>query len=65
MRFELESQESVYCWSLPSGLASYAKQYMYLHIAEKELKDKILLTNPVPVNQEFSLKRNDVILKDF
>ena len=38
---------------------------MYLHIAEKELKDKILLANPVPVNQEFSLKRNDVILKDF
>ena len=38
---------------------------MSLHNAEKELKDKILLANPVSKNQKFSQVIDDFILKDF
>ena len=34
VKSELESQESVYYWSLPSELASYAKEYMRQIIQE-------------------------------
>ena len=35
---------------LPSGLATYLDKYLTNHISEKDLREKILLENPVPSN---------------
>ena len=49
-RFQLETESTENDWVLPDQLVDYVHRYMNLKIPDKEIKDKILSTNPVPKN---------------
>lgn len=61
LRFDLNPKDESY--DLPESLAEYIKQYMYVHIPDKTVKEKILLDNPVPKNIDAPPKV-DLFIKD-
>ena len=55
-RFELETA-SFKQWELPTGLTEYLHKYMCQHVADKEIKEQVLVDNPIPSN----IKRTPVL----
>lgn len=49
-RFELGGTDTECTWELPQGMLDYVHKYMATHASEKDIKDHILLQNPVPIN---------------
>ena len=47
-KFELKSEEKLNSWDLLPELASHVNRYMATHRTEKQIRDKILINDPVP-----------------
>ena len=58
-RFELKPENIENEWNLPTQLASYVKKYMSTHISEKDIREKILATNPIPHNVKGTQKLDE------
>ena len=58
-RFELEPENMENEWNLPTQLASYVNKYMATHISEKDIREKILKTNPIPHNVKGTQKLDE------
>ena len=58
-RFELDSEEDLNAWDLLPELASYVNRYMSTHKTDKEIKDKILASVPLPNSVKKSQKLDE------
>ena len=58
-RFEALAEEAQYHWDLPTGMADYANKYLRNFVPEKDIKDSILTTSPVPANIQGPKKLDD------
>lgn len=58
-RFEALAEEAQYNWDLPAGMADYANKYLKNFVPEKDVKDSILTTSPVPSNIQGPKKLDD------
>ena len=59
-RFEALAEEAQYNWDLPTGMADYANKYLKNFVPEKDIKDSILTTSPVPPNIQGPKKLDDL-----
>ena len=59
-RFEALAEEAQYNWDLPTGMAYYANKYLRNFVPEKNIKDSILTTSPVPANIQGPKKLDDL-----
>ena len=59
-RFEALAEEAQYNWDLPTGMADYANKYLTNFVPEKDIKDSILTTSPVPANIQGPKKLDDL-----
>ena len=59
-RFEALAEEAQYNWDLPTGMADYANKYLKNFVPEKDIKDSILTTSPVPANIQGPKKLDDL-----
>lgn len=50
-RFEVEEDKGS-DWNLPDSLLQYATKYMNIKVTDKDMKEKILLEDPVPLNMK-------------
>jgi len=48
--FHVKSEEEEHHYNLPENIVDYIHHYMAKYIPDKELKEKILVQNPVPTN---------------
>ena len=60
-RFELEPENIENEWSLPTQLASFVNKYIPTHISEKDMREKILRTNPILHNVKGTQKLDEYI----
>ena len=58
-RFQALSEEAQFIWDLPAGMADYANKYLKNFVPEKDIKDSILTTNPVPSSIQGPKKLDD------
>jgi len=49
-RFELTEDQEENNWSLNASMAEYVTRYMSTHVRDIDIKDKVLVASPVPVN---------------
>ena len=55
-RFEATGEDAHSNWKLPDEMLKYARKQFNFYIKEKDLKDSVLLENPVPKNFKQELK---------
>ena len=55
-RFEATGEDAHSNWKLPDEMLKYARKQFNFYIKEKDLKDSVLLENPVPKNFKLELK---------
>ena len=60
-RFKIVSREEQFQWTLPKGMATYVNDLFEKYIPEKELKESILLKNPVPDNVHAFRRMDDFL----
>ena len=54
------AEEAQYNWDSPTGMADYANKYLKNFVPEKDIKDSILTTSPVPANIQGPKKLDDL-----
>ena len=62
-RFEMETSSSK-TWEFPAGLADFINGYMTHHVTENEVKEKILMENPVLSNKKGKAILDKLILEN-
>lgn len=60
-RFKIVSEEDKSKYDLPRSMAEYANEHSECYIAEKDLKEGVLLDNPVPTNIDPVKKLDDFV----
>ena len=55
-RFEATGEDTHSNWEFPDEMLKYARKQFNFYIKEKDLKDSVLLENPVPKNFKQELK---------
>jgi len=60
-RFRVMTEEERHKYSLPKSMANYVNEQFEVFIPEKELKDAVLLENPVPENIDPTKKLDDFL----
>ena len=61
LRFQATSNEEHFKWSLPDDVAEYANKNMKRYVPDKDIKDSVLLENPVPSNINSSFVLDDFL----
>ena len=58
----IENEEDKHKWSLPEGMATYANDLIDHYLSDKDLKEKVLITDPCPENIRKNKKLDDFLV---
>ena len=59
-RLEPEAEEAVFSWELPPEMRDYAQKYLSRYVNDKDMKDSVLKTNPIPRNFIYKAPRLEI-----